>query len=114
MDRFAIIKVDTRNFEDFYAVFNKSVRTQFSHYTPATIAFYLEEDYPKKWLKDQIEKNKGIALIVRKRKEKLTVGYLFFSKNYGGVSFAHWLGVDPQFQNQGIASSLLGEWEKET
>jgi len=97
--------------DKFYPFFEKSVKTQFPPYSNLITDYFLEEEYPKDYLKESI-RNKNKFLYIA-NVDKQIAGYLLTNKNYGGISYATWFAVFPKFQKKGIASSLLLEWEKD-
>lgn len=69
------------------------------------------EDFSLEELEKGIKKGKRILFLAYL--ENKVVGYLLTNKQFGGVSFGHWLGVDKDFQKQGIGSKLLSAWERD-
>jgi len=93
----------------FFPFFQTSLKTQFPHYSPKTINFFLAKDYSLEKNKQGIKENwRQIYLALNNEQ---IVGYLMATKPYGGVSFCNWIAVDPQHQGQGVASKLLKTWE---
>ena len=106
-----VLKGKPNHFEDFYKLFVKTLRGGLFLYSENSIAFILEENLAKDFLKQEIAKgNKYFFLAYQDNK---LGGYLLTNKTHGGVAFGHWLAVDLKFQKRGVASALLSFWEKD-
>ncbi len=86
-------------------------KNSFDDYTPLALDYMLTKDYNrnkfKKWLEN---KKRIIYLSLDKNRIK---GCLMVEKPDGGVSFGHWLMVDKNYRDKGIATNLLSNWEKD-
>lgn len=100
------------DYEIFYEIFIKSLKKQFPEYSKNSISYLTEVDWSWKWINKQLKIKKKIALLAKNEKREI-VGFLLYSKNYGGVSLISWLAVEEKFQGQGIATNLLSIWEKD-
>lgn len=99
------------DFEAFYRLITKTLKEGYFLYSPHSSSFILQSGLSKKNLKEEFKKgNKPLYLAYIGRK---LIGYLLTFKSNGGVSFGHWLAVDRNFQQRGVASALLKFWEKE-
>lgn len=105
-----IKKVGSEAFEDFYALYRKTLDQEYFLYSPKSVKTF-EIDVPKKDYLKNIKTGKKI-LFLGYVNGKLA-GYLLTNKLNGGVSFAHWLAVDRAFQKHGVATKLLAFWEKD-
>lgn len=105
-----IKKAGEGDFEEFYKLLRKTQDEGYFLYSPASVATF-ETDLPKKTILEDIIKKKRILFLGYVSEN--FAGYLLTNKMNGGVSFAHWLGVDKKFQKMGVATSLLKFWEKE-
>jgi len=112
MKDITIRKAISTDFDKFFPFFKKSIQKQFSHYTQNVQAFYLDTDYSENFLKKELQAKREILYIAVY--ETTITGFLLTKKVYGGVGYAIWLAVDPEFQKHGCASSLLAKWENDT
>lgn len=100
-----------RDLKPFFSLLSDSLNKLFPEYTKNTIEYLKRIDYAKKDLRTWVKKRtKQLFLATAKRKK---IGYLLSSKPYGGVGYCHLLAVMPEFQGNGIASTLLKTWEKQ-
>jgi len=98
-------------FEVFYKLWRKTLEGGLFLYSEDSVRFIIDEELPNEFLRTEIETgNKYLFLAYIDNKP---AGYLLTNKTKGGIAFGHWLGVDSQFQRQGIASALLSSWEKD-
>lgn len=104
-------RADDQDIDTLFSLFDTSLRELFTQYTPRTINYFLEVDYSKEFLKEQLIKKKMIAYLAMAGKRP--VGYLLVKKVYGGVGYASWLAVLPSCQKQGIATSFIRMWEQD-
>lgn len=98
-----------KDMERFWNFFEVSVKKQFREYPIKVRKFFLEKHYAKNILKRWI-KSRTIILLIAINDNKI-VGYLMANLPYGGVAFIIWLAVQESFQNRGIGSLLLKEYE---
>ena len=107
-----VIKAKAKDFEGFYKLLKKTLQDGSFLYPKESISYLINIGLPKKaQLKKDILKGERPLYIVYK-KDKI-VGYLLTKKEYAGVAFGHWLGVDSKFRHKGIGSELLINWEKD-
>ena len=94
----------------FFDFFKQSIDTQFEDYSKETLTYFTQKDYDKWWISKSIsDKSKYIYLAMFNEK---IVGFILFSKVYGGVTNASWLAVSPEFQGKGVGTTLVSEWER--
>ena len=111
MTKIEIKKTTVSGFDDFYALFKKSLLDGYFLYSPNSSSFIVDVDEPKKELFNGI--SKGESRLFLAYIDSKAVGYLLTRKQYGGVAFGHWLAVDKAFRDKGVASSLLSHWESD-
>lgn len=107
-----VIKAKAKDFEKFYRLFKKTLQDGSFLYRKENTTYILNIGLSEKaQLKKDILKGER-PLYIAYKKDKI-VGYLLTKKEYAGVAFGHWLGVDSQFRHKGIGSELLISWEKD-
>lgn len=110
MNRIIIRKGKTADFDAFYNFWKKSLTDGYFLYPKSSIPYILEETLPKGELKNNLKDGKKVVYLAYAGKR--LVGYLLTNKQSGGVAFGHWLAVDADFRDRGVASKLLSFWEK--
>lgn len=105
-----IYKATEKDFERFYKLFRKTLDEGYFPYSPESVKTF-KFDLPKKDILKSIKNGKRILFLGCVNND--LAGYLLTNKMNGGVSFGHWLGVDREFQEKGIATNLLKTWEEE-
>lgn len=111
MANFQIKEAKPEELDRFFKFFEKSLRTQFPHYSENTINFLVEKEFSKVWLKSELKTRQSILLIAETNNGHMA-GFLVASRPYGGVSFCSWIVVAKEFQGRGVATTLLRKWEK--
>lgn len=107
-----IIKAKAKDFEGFYRLFKKTLQDSSFLYPKESTYYLMNVGLPKK-AQLRIEVLEGDRPLYLAYKEDRIVGYLLTKKEYAGVAFGHWLGVDSKFRHKGIGSELLKSWEKD-
>lgn len=107
-----IEKVTDQNFEEFYKLFEKLVKTQFPEYSNKTTEWLIKNPrgHSKKRLINEI-KNNSILVLGAYLKGSI-VGFAHGTWPWGGISYVYWLAVDPKFQRKGVGTAILKGWEK--
>lgn len=95
----------------FLTFFKISLPILFPEYSPNSVNCIVEYDFGPKQLTKKLNSGDNKVYLAFNNEE--IMGYLFIEKTIFGVSYAHWLGVDKQYQKQGIASQLLTLWEQD-
>ncbi len=104
-----IKKATIRDLNPFWELFSESVKNQFPEYSPKTKNFFLKKAFSKKELRKDLKYKNIIILLALSGREM--AGYLLGLRPYGGVSYISWIAVKNSFQNKGIGSRLLKEYE---
>ena len=99
-----------QNFEKFHKFAQKFILKQFLAYPLWARKFYWKTDFKRSELKEAI-RNKKKAVVVATFEEKI-IGFAIVSFDRGGGANCPWLGVDVNFRNRGIGTSLVEEIEK--
>lgn len=110
MKRITYSKLAIAEFEQFFSFFEKSIHTQFPEYQHNSCSYITEVDYNKSWMRGAIKNGSRQAYIAKDNNR--IIGYIF-ANLYAGISTAHWIAVDQQYQKQGVASQLLKNWEED-
>jgi len=97
--------------DEYFDFFSKSVQALFPEYTENTRKFFYTNS--RALNKEEILKKieEGHVVLEALVDDKIA-GLLIAGKPFGGVSFCHWLMVDPNFQRKGIGTKLLTYWEE--
>jgi GNAT superfamily N-acetyltransferase len=95
----------------FLEHFKASIPLLFPYYSPNSARFTYDEDFSPKYITEKLKKG-DMRVYLTFHYTKI-VGYLFVMESIAGVSTAEWLGVDKEYQKQGIATHLIAMWEKE-
>lgn len=106
-----IEKLTLENLNEFFEVFKEVLGTGFPEYSKELINFFIYKDFSKNIFSEKIKKNQWLGLLTKFKNN--IIGFLVTDKLYGGVSYCLWLGVKKEFQEKGIGSRLLKEWERE-
>jgi GNAT superfamily N-acetyltransferase len=95
----------------FIEHFKVSIPLLFPYYSPNSSRFTYEVDYSPEFITKKLkEGDRRVYLALDGNK---IVGYIFVMESIAGVSMAEWLGVDKEYQKQGIATQLMSMWEAE-
>lgn len=107
-----IIKSRAKDLNRFFKLFEKSLKEEYFLYPKENASYLIHASFPKKaqLKKDILNGKKSLYLFYKKAR---LVGYLLTEENFAGVAFGHWLAVDKNFRNKGVATSLLATWEKD-
>lgn len=95
----------------FLGFFRSTLGKLFPHYSKNSINYTIEADYSPNWLKGRLLEGKKTVFVAMK--DDKIIGYLLSSRSIVGVSFCDWLAVETNYQNKGIATKLIGLWEKD-
>lgn len=107
-----VIKAKAKDFEGFYRLFKKTLQDSSFLYPKESASYLINVGLVKKaqLKKDILKGERPLYCVYKKGK---IVGYLLTKKEFAGVAFGHWLGVDSKFRHKGIGSELLKSWEKD-
>lgn len=94
----------------FSTYLNTNFPKDFSYYTAQTQQYILQKEYNLHNLNRSIKSEHWNLLLAMK--ELTIIGYMLFTKPYGGVSSANWIAVNIHNRSQGIATQLLLIWQK--
>lgn len=96
--------------DSFYVAFAILMREGYGQFPQELREFFLTHDYLKEnfanWLTRNIRK-----ILISVEADGRVSGFLIGDHTYGGVAFVSWIGVIPEFRNQGIASQLMKLYE---
>lgn len=111
MEKILIEELKEQELDIFYDLFKKCTQNLFPGYSERTREYLHshERTYNKEVIRRKIKN--GDTLLIAKSDGNI-VGYLIADKQFGGVSFCHWLVVDPGVQKKGIGKMLLVHWEQ--
>lgn len=107
-----IRKATIKDVEIFWRLFKSSVKDLFPEYSASVKA--TNEIFRKQYSKAIFEKGirgKGLIVLIAFKGKDLA-GFLVVSHPSGGLSLVRWLAVKAAFQQMGIGSLLLKEYEK--
>lgn len=94
----------------FYNSFSLLMREGYGQFPHELREFFLTHEYLKdnfiNWLNRNIRK-----ILISIEADGRVSGFLIGDHTYGGVAFISWIGVVPEFRNQGIASQLMKLYE---
>lgn len=103
-----IEKLQLAELDSFFQIFSELLQKDFPGYSKAVINYFLIKAYNKSayhyWL------TTGWKIIFVAKKEGHIIGFSVIDKPYGGVCFLRWLGVLPEFRNQGAGGKLISNW----
>lgn len=108
-DEIIVKKAKVSDFEDFYSLFQKTLKEGYFLYSPRSVKTF-ETDLPKATIRKDIGSGKRVLFLAYINSN--LAGYLLTNDLNGGVLFGHWLAVDRDFQKRGVASKLLEFWQK--
>jgi len=109
MPKITYVRANVSDIDSFFPFFANSIHELFPEYTAKTREYFIEKDYHLDWMIQVVKTGDKILFVAKV--ESNYAGYLLINKVYGVVSVASWLAVDPKYQHQGIATTLIKMWE---
>lgn len=106
-----IEKVQPYSLDEFWQVFNESIRQDFPGYSKAVIDHFLNKIYTKAAYQYWLLNNWKIIYVAKLDKVGI-IGFAVIDRPYGGVCFLRWLGVLSQYRGKGAGTSLIKAWVK--
>ena len=108
-----VIRVGAKDINKFFKFFEKTLKEKYFLYPKENANYLMNVGLPKKtkFRKDILSGQRPLYLIFEKKK---LAGYLLTTKDFAGVTLGHWLAVDKEYQNKGLATKLLKVWEEDS
>jgi len=105
-----IRRITEEDFLDFWLVFKRVIMEGFPEYPLSVRQFFVGKDFVNTYLKKEIKDWDFMVWLAKEAREIL--GFLVVEELYGGVSYADWIGVLPEYQGRGVGSGLIHFWEE--
>lgn len=104
-------KLDKKLTAEFWQIFKKVLKQEFTFYPSIIIDYFLNKIYTRQAFQLWIEKRYKTVLVASLEKNEF-IGFAVIDRPYGGVSFCRWLGVLKEYQNKGVGTKLVVHWQK--
>lgn len=98
-----------QEFDSFYDAFSVLMREGYGQFPKELSEYFLSHDYLKANFENWLAR--GIRKILVAVEDGKVISFLVGDHTYGGVGFVSWLGVLPEYRNQGIGSRMLAIYE---
>lgn len=105
-----ICPITEDDFLGFWLAFKRVVMEDFPEYPLSVRQLFVGRDFVNTYLKKEIKDWDFMVWLAKEEKE--IAGFLVAEKIYGGVSYANWVGVLPEYRRRGIGSELIRFWER--
>lgn len=112
IDNLIIKNLENEKLDEFFELFKSLLETQFTEYSKRTRKFLYANS--RTINKEELQRKMKKDIVLAAFSNKQIIGILIADLPFGGVSFCHWLAVDPKFQRKGVGKILLKTWEEQT
>lgn len=93
----SIKPVTEKEFNEFYQLFSRLVKTQFPEYSRKSREWLLSS--PRAYTQEGLKKviKDGSRLVLGAYSKKIIRGFIYGEPPFGGISIVYWLVVNPSF-----------------